>query len=155
MKKLILVVLIAFNGSIAVADYDAALEAREDAQRRARAAEQEKREAEVNAQVAAAREKTYHELLGAEGNGLSGAELERAYNAKVARQQQAALQNQKDAMRMYQEGQKQAAAHKDENDALMKGTYGKSLTELQNMSDKDLEKFAADMEKKFGAQAGQ
>ncbi len=137
------------------ADYDPALEAQEAAARQARAAAEARQKAAANAQMAAAKDKAYRQALGAEANGLSGAELERAYNAKMARDQKAAIANQAEAMKMFHQGQQQYAGSKEKTDAAMKQAFGKSVGELQNMSDEELEAFSQQLEKQFGAAAGQ
>ncbi len=157
MKYLSAFFLIALTiiSSTSYADYDAALEAEEAAARQKAAAEAARRKAESDAMLAAAKDKAYRKYLGAEADGLSGAELERAYNAKVARDQEEGLKRQAEAMALFKEGQQKIEANREQNDEAMKNMTGKTVTELQNMSDAELEKFAADMEKKFGAQYGE
>jgi hypothetical protein len=46
--------------------------------------------------------------------------------------------------------QKLDADTRPQRDAQMKGMTGKSISELEKMSDKDLEAFSREMEKKFG-----
>jgi len=158
-KLLILSSLAIFLGQHAVstvrADYDPVLEAQEAAERQARAAADAKRQAEASAQMAAAKDKAYRQALGAEAKGLSGADLERAYNAKMARDQKAMMEKQAEAMKMFQQGQQQYAGSKEKTDAAMKQAFGKSVGELQNMSDEELEAFSKQLEKQFGVAAGQ
>ncbi len=131
----------------AVADYDAAMEAREQAQREAARKAAAQKQREVDQQRAAAKAKQdsmmlaeKRKALGPAANGKADAEIDQLYDAKVKRDTaaaQSAMQSAQSKM-----GDKQL------NDATKQVT-GKSIQEMQNMSDAELEKLSRDLEKKY------
>lgn len=133
----------------AIADYDAALEAREAAQRRAAAQEEARRKAEVDRIKGNAEMKSMRGFLGKEAEGKSDAEVKRLYAAKVAAYKAAAARTSPGAG-FAAEAQRTDAATRAQRDAAMQSMYGKSLKDLEGMSDKELEAFARDAERKYG-----
>ena len=138
--------------SIARADYDPVLEAQEEAKRKAAAAASARQKAENDAKVRALTLESQRNFLGAEGKGLSDAEVGPAYDRKMAKMRADSVANQHEAMAMMAQAQKEEAATRDQRNAAMKQMTGKSANDLMKMSDKELEAFAAEMEKKYGAE---
>ena len=130
------------------ADWDAKLEAEEQAKREAAAREERARKAEADAAMTAARAKARaaimadkRKTLGAAANGKSDADVNRLYDAHIAAKTA-------EANAAIAEGQK--ALSSGAGAAALKSVTGHSMQELQSMSDEDLEALAAEMEKKFG-----
>ena len=130
------------------ADWDAKLEAEEQAKREAAAREERARKAEADAAMTAARAKARaaimadkRKTLGAAANGKSDADVNRLYDALIAAKTA-------EANAAIAEGQK--ALSSGAGAAALKSVTGHSMQELQSMSDEDLEALAAEMEKKFG-----
>ena len=133
-----------------LADWDEKLEAQEAAQRARAAAAERQRQAEAKAMKDAAMVKAARGALGREAEGRSDAEALRLYDAKMKAHQAAAVKAAAAAPQMAAQVSKLDADTRVQRDALMKKTYGKSVTELQGMSDAELEKFAREVEKKHG-----
>ena len=113
------------------ADWDAKLEAEEQAKREAAAREEQARKAEADAMLAAARAKA------------DAAMMNRLYDAHIA-------QKTAEADAAFAEGQK--ALSSGAGAAAMKQVTGKSMQELQSMSDEELEAMAAEMAAKYGGE---
>ncbi len=132
MKHAVTAVLLALLASApAFADYDPAEEAREKAQRDAaqRAQQQQQQEmqrqkrdaeAKYNAAVSAETMKSRRKALGAAADGKSDAEVNRLYDAK----------------------------QKKDDDAI-KSLTGKSSKDMEKMSNAELEALARELEKKY------
>lgn len=134
----------------AQADWDAQLEAEEQAKREAAAREERARKAEADAMMAAARAKAEaaimadkRKTLGAAATGKSDAEVKRLYDAHIA-------QKTAEANAAFAEGQK--ALSSGAGAAAMKQVTGHSMQELQSMSDEELDAFAKEMEAKYGGE---
>jgi hypothetical protein len=143
-----LVALAILTSAAAWADYDPALEAQEKAQRDAaqKAARENQRQvqklkdeatARSNKEQMAAKRKT----LGAAAQGKSDADVDKLYAAKIKSDTDAAYRTADEAKRALSSGQGAAA---------LKQTTGKSMKEIQNMSDAELDALSRDMEKKYG-----
>ena len=154
MKKPILLLIVAnlfsLNALNAHADWDPALEAREAAARYAEQQRTAKEKAETDKMIRDANQKYRRDALGKEAVGKSDAEVARIFQ-----------QRQGDAIRegnaasvagraLAADVKKFDASTRAERDAQMKGMTGKSGTELENMSDTELEAFAKDMQRKYG-----
>jgi hypothetical protein len=131
----------------AAADYDAAMEAREQAQREAarKAAAQKQREMDQQRAAAKAKQDSMmlaekRKVLGPAASGKSDAEIDQLYDAKVKRDTAAAHSAMQSAQSKTDD--------KQMNDAARQVT-GKSIQEMQNMSDAELEKLSRDLEKKY------
>lgn len=135
----------------AFADYDAEMEAREAAQREAEAKEQRRKQAEVDATRDAAELHMMRQFLGAEAEGKSDAEVRALYQAKTA-----AYQKQGEAAAAAAptaaEAEKRERATRGERDAAVKQMTGKSLEELENMSDEEAEALQRELEQKYGTE---
>lgn len=148
-RCLLTVALLSCGG--AHADYDPILEAREAAQRKAAAEKAAKQKAEnerLNREYAL---KTKRAYLGKEAHGLTDAQVDKRYAEKVVETQNNARAAAVEGTRQFSEAQALAAKSRPQTDQAMKGMYGKSLTDLEKMSDKELEAFAREVEKKFNA----
>lgn len=149
MKRIfILIFLSAIGAAPAWADWDPELEAREQAERAAaQRVEQEKQremqkirsEAEAKANKASMDSK--RQTLGAAANGKSDAEVNRLYDAKIK-------QTTEEANRVAQEAR--SALSQGQGAAAVKRVTGKTLQELENMSDQEADALAREMEKKYG-----
>ncbi len=146
--QIALLVLALLASAQARADYDPVLEAKEKAQRDAaqRAAQEQQRktdkmkadlEAKANAEQMASKRKT----LGAAANGKSDAEVNRLYDAKITQDTAAANKSAQDAQKALSSGQGAAA---------VKSVTGKSMQDIQNMSDAELDALSREMERKYG-----
>ena len=128
------------------ADWDAKLEAQEEAKRRAAQQEEARKRAEMNRIKKDAEAKAARGYLGKEANGKSDDEVRRLFAERQAAMTRQAA-NYRDPT---PELRKQEADTRKQRDDGMKAMYGKSLKELQGMSDKELEAFSRDVEKKYG-----
>ncbi len=137
-----------FLGAPAFADWDPAEEARFEAERKAaKQAEQEKQReiqkmqddalAKYNAEVMKEKRKT----LGAAANGKSDAEVVKLYEAKIAEDMAAANLAAAKAREALSSGQGAAA---------VKQVTGKTMEELENMTEEEAEALGREMEKKYG-----
>jgi hypothetical protein len=125
------------------ADWDAAGEAREAAQRKAEAADKARRKADADRQRSAAEAKVMRGYLGQEAEGKSDAEVKRTYDAKVNAQL--------DQAKKIQSGAAPAAgSDMARGDAQMKAMTGKSMQDIQKMSPAEQDAFAKQMEKQYG-----
>jgi hypothetical protein len=152
VKKAILFAIFAGLLSLSVhADYDPALEAREAAERKAEQQRAAKQKAEHDKMMRDASAKAYRQALGKDAVGKSDAEVERIYKQ---RQNAAVQQAQAAEAAMKSSGQAAktsgGSAGMAEGDAAMKAMYGKSVSDIGNMSEKEREAFIKDMEKKYG-----
>ena len=118
----------------------AQLEAEQRAERE-RIAENEriKKEAQNKADSAMMTEK--RKYVGAAAKGKSDAEVNALYDAKIKKTQ---------AEGFASADKTQEALSSGQNAAALKQVTGKSMAEIQNMSDEELEAMAAEMEKKYG-----
>jgi hypothetical protein len=135
----------------AFADYDEELERREAAQREAEQKEQQRIQAEADRRRNATEQRAMREFLGAEAEGKSDAEVRKLYDAKVA-----AYQEQGEAAAAgaptAAEAEKRERDTRAERDDAVKQMTGKSLEELENMSDEEAEALQRELEKKYGTE---
>ena len=144
MSRILVVagILVALAGP-ARADWDAAGEAREAAQRKAEAAAAAKRKADADRQRSAAEAKMMRGYLGKEADGKSDADVKRIYQAKVNAQL--------DQAKKFQAGGAPAAgSDMARAEAQMKAMTGKSMQDIQKMSPAEQDAFAKQMEKQYG-----
>lgn len=149
-RQIAVILLVALASLPVRADYDAKLEAEEAAKRRAAQQEQARRKAEADRMLRDAEQKAMRQALGPAAQGKSDAEVRVLYDAKMKRDREEGAKRAAEGQKMLGEAQRASAASRPQTDAAMKGMYGKSLTDLEKMSDKELEAFARDMEKKYG-----
>ena len=151
MKKILLFTLLTSLFSLhAHADWDAAAEAREDAKRKAAQQQEARKKAEVDKMLREANVKAMRGQMGKEAVGKSDAEVEKLYRQRMAEYQRQGAAAAASGATMARQLQKLDADTRPQRDAQMKGMTGKSISELEKMSDKDLEAFSREMEKKFG-----
>jgi hypothetical protein len=149
-RMLLALSLLSALAAPALADYDPELERQEAAQREAEQQEQARRNAEAKRIRGDAELRMMRELLGAEAAGKSDAEVRRLYEAKVKANEEAARAAAANAPTA-------AEAEKMERDAqagtaTVEEMTGKSIEELQNMSDEEAEALERELEKKYGGQ---
>jgi len=148
MKMRLFLAALAMLTSIAAwADYDPALEAREQAQRdAAQKAERDKQrqmqnmQSEANAKYNKELMDSKRKTLGPAAQGKSDAEVSKLYDAKIRKDTDSAY-------KAADEGK--AALSSGQGAAAMKQTTGKSMKEIQNMSEAELEAWSKEMEKKY------
>lgn len=153
MKKALLVLMTLFIAPVYVtADYDAALEAEEAAQRAASQREAQRQKAEADRMKADAMAKFHaqdmaqkRKHIGSLADGKSDAEVQKIYDEKVKTDTASAMAAAQDA---------QQKINSPEASAQMKAVTGKSMQEIMNMSDAEREAWAAQMEKSMGAYQG-
>jgi len=152
MKRLLLSIFLSLPilNSICHADYDAALEAREDAKRQAAQAEAAKQKARTDAMVQAAQAKAEREYIGTAANGKSDAEVHRLYSAKVQADQSQAISLAQNAKQLQASNQRKIDETKLQREEGVKNITGKSLDEISHMSDAELDAMANQLEKKYG-----
>lgn len=145
--RFVLVVLAFFTSAAAWADYDAAAEAKEKAQRDAAQRAQQAKQLEVQKMRDDAKAQADKEVmnekrktLGAAAQGKSDAEVSRMYDAKIKKDTDSANRAADDAKR---------AMSSPQGEAAMKQATGKSMKEIQNMSPAELEAMSKEMEKKY------
>ena len=155
MKKIFSLALLAtlvFSGPLpARADYDAALEAKEAAARQAAAAERARQDAAAQAMKHDAEMKAYRQFLGKDADGKTDQEIAALYKSRTLNMQANAMaQSQKNLALTHQMMKQEAETRDQRNQAVKDMTGGKSIGEIANMSDEELNKLAADLEKKYG-----
>ena len=143
-----LLALALFCTAPAFADWDPALEAREQAKREAEIAKDRERQLEADrmkgeaqAKMDAATVQAKRDHVGAAAKGKSDAEVNALYDAKVKTDTAAGLEAHKRAT---------AAMSSGEGAAALKQVTGKSMADLENMSDAELEAMAEEMQRKYG-----
>lgn len=143
MNRIITIMFLIVFNSTAWADWDPEMEAQEQAQRAEQA-----RNREAQKMVDAANAKANREMLdskrknlGAAAKGKSDAEVNRLYDAKIK-------QTKEDANRLAQKAR--SALSQGQGAAAVKQVTGKSLQELENMSDEEAEALSRELEKKYG-----
>jgi hypothetical protein len=144
MKYLTVVCLVL--STAAHADWDPELEKEEEARRQAEKQAEARNQAEMQAIKTAAMRKA----LGADANGKSDAEVRRLYTARFENPQgqlEAAKAKQAKARRDIDSS---LAPNRAQIDAATQAMYGKSLDELQNMSEAEAEAMAKELEAKYG-----
>ena len=147
MRKIALcLILTALAGAPARADMDKALEAQEEAQRKAIEAEQKRKDAEAKAMKSNAEMTAKRKFLGKEAEGKSDTEVSRLYERKLANMQRPS----KDVEAIGRDMQKKEVETRSERDAAVKKMYGKSLKDMESMSDEELDAFAKELEKQYG-----
>ena len=173
--KSLAALLVLMSLSIPVnADWDPALEAREQAE--AKAAAERQAAIDKKNQATASREILRKE--GIDTTEKSDEEVIGMLNARIQQSKTDAAQSYTDTMndirkqlgkaadgksddevrlmyekhnaRLSQDLQQKAADTHDERDAAMQNMTGKSLEDLENMSDADMDKMAEELEKKYG-----
>ncbi|MEQ1516558.1 MAG: hypothetical protein ABL931_08735 [Usitatibacteraceae bacterium] len=149
MKKFILIAFVSAFFSVHVyADYDAALEAREAAQRKAEQQKAAAQKAKTDKMLSDANMQMMREQLGKEAVGKSDAEVKTLHKARMAAYQkegQAAIASGKAMEREVRDNDARAG-----RDSQVKSVTGKSIAELEKMSDKDLDALSREMERKYG-----
>ncbi|MDX8128168.1 hypothetical protein QLH52_12805 [Methylomonas sp. OY6] len=148
MNRVILLMLLTIFNPNALADWDPELEAQEQAQREATQRAEQAREREAQKMVDEANAKGNREMmdskrknLGAAAKGKSDAEVNRLYDAKIK-------QTTDEANRLAQEAR--SALSQGQGAAAVKQVTGKSLQELENMSDEEADALSRELEKKYG-----
>jgi len=149
MQRYFFTILISILSSVhALADGDAAQDARDLAQERAQqeAAQREKAQQEqqfqtmqneMNAKYNKEAMDSKRKMLGSAATGKSDAEVNDLYDAKIKE----GTQTTQNARKALSEGQGADA---------VKQVTGKSMEELENMSDEEAEAFSKAMEEKYG-----
>lgn len=143
----VLMLLAALGATPAWADWDAAGEAREAAARKAEAARSAQQKAEGDRVRREAEMKAARGYLGPAAQGKSDAEVKRMYDEKMGVIQRAGKGDAAARTQLQGLTPEQAA----QMDATMKGATGKTLSEMNRMSDKEMDAFTRDMQKKSGA----
>ncbi|MDT4290166.1 hypothetical protein RO575_11405 [Methylomonas sp. MO1] len=148
MNRVIVLMLLTIFNTNALADWDPELEAQEQAQREATQRAEQARAREAQKLINEANAKANREMmgskrknLGAAAKGKSDAEVNRLYDAKIK-------QTTEDANRLAQEAR--SALSQGQGAAAVKQVTGKSLHELENMSDEEAEALSRELEKKYG-----
>jgi len=136
--------------NLAHADWDAAFEAREEAKRKAAQQEEVRKKAATDKMMRDTNVKAYREMLGKDAVGKSDADVEKLYKQRMAAYQKQGAAAAAGNAAMERDLKRLDKDTRPERDAQMKAMTGKSVTELHNMSDKELDAYAKDMEKRFG-----
>ena len=127
------------------ADYDAKMAPQDPAQRKAAAAAEAKKKADVQKQMDAANQKGMRATLGKEAEGKSDAEVKKLYDAKMAGYQA-------DAKKVQSGAAPTGVPTSDmaKGNAQMKSMTGKSMQDIQKMTPAEQEAFSKQMEKQYG-----
>lgn len=127
------------------ADWDPELEKQEAAERAANQKAQAKQEAEVEALRTAA----MRQALGEEASGMSDDQVRQRYRERFDAN---AVKSDANSARPQanQDIQRAIAPNKAQIDAASKAMTGKTVEEMQNMSEAELEAMARELEKKYG-----
>lgn len=131
---------------ISVADWDPVLEAQEEQKRQIAAQEQAKRDAQAKAMVRRAEIEGKRKAMGSAAVGKSDDEIDKAYADYMAKAQRDSVK----AMQKGMEAAKIAETNREKSDQALKTVTGKSMSDLQNMSEDELEALAKEMERKYG-----
>lgn len=150
-KTILFALLLGLFTSSALADWDPVLEAKEAAERKAEQQRAAKQKTEHDKTMRDASAKAYREGLGKDAVGKSDAEVERIYKQR----QNAAVQQAKAVEAAMKTSGRQTKQTGDatgiaQGDAAMKALYGKSVSDIGNMSEKEREAFMKAMEKQYG-----
>lgn len=151
MKKLIVFAFLAGLLSANVhADWDAAGEAREAAERKAGQQRAAKQKAEHDKLIREKTAEAYRRALGKEAVGKSDAEVDRIYKQRQsdALKQAAAYSSSGNAMAI--QSQNLDPNTRAQRDAQVRSATGKSVSEIEKMSSAEREAFAKDLERKYG-----
>ncbi|MEI8571857.1 hypothetical protein U737_20915 [Methylomonas sp. LW13] len=148
MNRFIMLMLLTLCNTHVLADWDPELEAQEQAQREATQRAEQAKQREAQKMIDAANAKANQEMmdskrknLGAAAKGKSDAEVNRLYDAKIK-------QTTDEANRLAQEAR--SALSQGQGAAAVKQVTGKSLQELENMSDEEADALSRELEKKYG-----
>ena len=154
MKKLILLAIVASIFSLNVhADYDPLDDPNSPQFKKAAAAEHAraaKKKAETDQKIRSARVEALRKDMGKDAVGKSDAEVERIYQSRMDdATRQANAVNAKTAG-IARQSKATGASEQQQAEAMMKALTGSSSSDVANMSPKEREAFARDMEKKSG-----
>ncbi len=148
MNRVIMLILLSVLSSNCLADWDPELEAQEQAKREAAQRAEQARERETQKMLGEANAKANREImdskrqnLGTAAKGKSDAEVNRLYDAKLKQTTEEANRAAQEAHNALSQGQGAAA---------VKQVTGKTLQELENMSDAEAEALSRQMEQKYG-----
>lgn len=149
MKYLFVLLLLSMLvGASAQADWDPVMEAQEQAAEEARQREEQEKKREIQKRLNEAQTKVdeahmdeKRQTLGAAAQGKSDAEVNRLYDAKIKNDTDAAYRSAETARNALSQGEGAAAVQQ---------VTGKSLQELENMSEAEAEAFSREMEEKYG-----
>ncbi|PKD38923.1 hypothetical protein CWO84_17900 [Methylomonas sp. Kb3] len=148
MNRFIMLMLLTLCNTHVLADWDPELEAQEQAKREATQRAEQVKQREAQKMIDAANAKGNQEMmdskrknLGAAAKGKSDAEVNRLYDAKIK-------QTTDEANRLAQEAR--SALSQGQGAAAVKQVTGKSLQELENMSDEEADALSRELEKKYG-----
>jgi hypothetical protein len=154
VKKIILLIIAASLFSLnlpnAHADWDPVREAQDAAERRASQERSAREKAVVDKRIREATQKHQREFLGKEAVGKSDAEVDRLY-----KQRRTDLEKQAAAMEATMRAEKKKPQKPGlegdmaQADAAMKSMYGKSTSDISNMSPQERDAFMKDLEKKY------
>jgi hypothetical protein len=132
--------------TVARADWDPELEKREEAQREVERQQEARRQAEVEVMRTGA----MRQALGADARGKSDAEVRRLYQQRFENPQAQLKAAQAQQAKAKQDIDRSIAPHRAQIDAATQAMYGKSLDELQNMSEAEAEAMAKELEARYG-----
>ncbi len=148
MSRTIILICLTMFCAQSWADWDPELEAREQAEREAAQRVEQQKHQETEKMLNQAKAKAHKELmdskrktLGAAAKGKSDAEIDQLYDAKTA-------ETNATAQRAVQEGR--AALSQGQGAKALKQVTGKTLQELENMSDEEAEALSKQLEQKYG-----
>ena len=144
LRALLLMLGLSLPGAFAWADMDHAAEARDAAERAEAARQQAAKDRETQALRDQTEIKAYRAMLGARAVGKSDAEVRAMYKTYMADVQgQAARQMQQTPTPTQMEAGRKATRNLPANEQLMRQySGGKSLDELANMSDAEIDALA-------------
>jgi hypothetical protein len=149
-RKLIALALLSALATPAFADYDPELERQEAARREAEQKEHARRQAEAQRLRNETEVRAMRQALGPEAEGKSDAEVRSLYGAKVAAQMRAAEAAAANAPSAAEQERMQRGS--EAGTRTVEEMTGKSLEELENMSDEEAEALQRELEKKYGAE---
>jgi hypothetical protein len=154
VKKLILLTiatcLFSLNLPIVHADWDPVREAQDAAERKANQERSAREKAAVDKRKREATQKHQREFLGKDAAGKSDAEVDRLYTQRRQELEKQATAMEA-AMRADKKKPQKSGLEGDmaQADAAMKSMYGKSTSDIGNMSPQERDAFMKDLEKKY------
>ncbi|MCY7389333.1 MAG: hypothetical protein LH481_14975 [Burkholderiales bacterium] len=154
MKKTLLLAIFVGLFSIGVhADYDPLDDPNSPQFKKAAAAEQAraaKKKAETDEKIRVARVQALRNDMGKDAIGKSDAEVEAIYNAGINDAKRIAAGVNAASAGTARQTKKSGASEQQQAEAMMKALTGSNSADVANMSPKERDAFAKEMEKKYG-----
>jgi hypothetical protein len=149
-KLILLAIVIALLSANVRADWDPERDARDAAEHKAEQQRAASKKAEFDKRIREATQKNMRAYLGKDAIGKSDADVERVYKQRQADALKQAAKVEAAVSASERQPKKPSdPAGMEQGDAAMKAMYGKSVSDIGNMSEKEREAFFKGLEKKY------